>query len=193
MARCKEFDRDDVVDKAMQVFWQKGFEATSVQDLVDAMGINRGSIYDTFGDKAGLFDTVIKRYLSGSASHSLIDGAENSDPRATIEGFFQTLTGRCGGPDGRRGCLMTNTLTELCSRDQAMAKRLGGGMLRLEDALCTLIRRGQEAGDFTTEGDARALARTLVALSQGLLVIAKVGPGPEALDDIATTALSLLD
>ena len=65
MARTKAFDHDFVVDKAIQVFWSKGYEATSIQDLVDAMGINRGSIYDTFGDKSGLFQTTITRYMPG--------------------------------------------------------------------------------------------------------------------------------
>ena len=79
MARTKEFDTDDVVLKAIEVFWSKGFEATSISDLVEAMGINRGSIYDTFGDKAGLFELAIQRYQIDAPSQRLLDNAETGD------------------------------------------------------------------------------------------------------------------
>ena len=98
MARTKEFDRDDVVNKAINVFWSKGFEATSIQDLVDAMGINRGSIYDTFGDKAGLFEVAIYHYQIDAPSQRLLINADTGNPREEIEGFFNALRNRSGCP-----------------------------------------------------------------------------------------------
>lgn len=193
MARTKEFDTDEVVAKAVEVFWSKGFEATSIQDLVDAMGINRGSIYDTFGDKAGLFDVAIQRYQIDAPSQRLLNNAEAGDPREEIELFFNALLKRSDCPEGRRGCLMTNSIAELAARDEKLASQFQAGVKRMEDAFYTLIRRGQETGDIAPWREARALARSLLASAQGLIVISKVDPGKETLADIAATALSLLD
>ena len=193
MARTKEFDRDDVVNKAINVFWSKGFEATSIQDLVDAMGINRGSIYDTFGDKAGLFEVAISHYQIDAPSQRLLINADTGNPREEIEGFFNALLNRSDCPEGRRGCLMTNSITELANRDEKMAAHFKAGVKRLEDALHSLIKRGQETGDIAPWREARPLARSLLAFAQGLTVVSKVNPGKETLSDIAATALSLLD
>jgi len=193
MARSKAFDQDAVVGKAMEVFWSKGYEATSIQDLVDAMGINRGSIYDTFGDKAGLFKAALDRYMGRSPPSKLIATAATADPRQAIEDFIRAQVDLSCGPDGRRGCFMTNTLTELCSTDESVAKLLGAGLARVEEALYTLIRRGQETGDISPWRDARALARFLLATVQGIKALSKVNPGRDTLSDIADIALSNLD
>ena len=193
MARTKEFDTDDVVAKAIDVFWSKGFEATSISDLVEAMGINLGSIYDTFGDKAGLFELVIQRYQIDAPSQRLLDNAETGDPREEIEIFFNALLERSDCPEGLRGCLITNSITELAARDTKMAAHFKAGVKRMEDAFFTLIKRGQETGDISPWREARTLARSLLASAQGLIVVSKVEPGKETLADIAATALSLLD
>lgn len=193
MARTKEFDTHDVVARAIQVFWAKGFEATSIQDLVEAMGINRGSIYDTFGDKAGLFNVAIRAYQIDAPSQRLLDNAQSGDPREEIELFFNALLNRCDCPEGQRGCLLTNSISELAARDDNMARHFRSGLKRLEDAFFMLIQRGQQTGDITPWREARPLARSLLASAQGLIVVSKVDPGQQTLADIAATALSLLD
>jgi TetR/AcrR family transcriptional regulator, transcriptional repressor for nem operon len=193
MARTKEFDTNDVVSRAIDVFWSKGFEATSIQDLVDAMGINRGSIYATFGDKAGLFEVAIQQYQIDAPSQRLLNNASNGDPREEIKLFFNALQKRGRCPDGVRGCLLTNSIVELAARDVKMAAHFKAGIKKLEGAFYTLIRRGQETGDISSRREARPLARSLLASAQGLVVVSKVSPGAETLADIANTALSLLD
>ncbi len=193
MARGKVFNHDHVVGKAMEVFWSKGFEATSIQDLVDAMGINRGSIYDTFGDKSGLFTAALERYMATSPVTTLIDSAETAEPRPAIEQFIRNQVDFCCAPGGQRGCFMTNSLTEMGSCNGHIATLLGATLSRLEQALYTLIRRGQETGDISPWRDARALARSLVATVQGIKALAKVRPGRDALNDIAHMALAHLD
>ncbi len=85
MARPREFDRDQVVDRAVEVFWRQGFEATSIQDLVEATGLNRGSLYNTFGDKAGLFEAALERYMAGAPTQPVVAAADTGPPRrATI-------------------------------------------------------------------------------------------------------------
>jgi TetR/AcrR family transcriptional repressor of nem operon len=193
MARTKEFNIDDVVLKAIEVFWSKGFESTSIADLVAAMGINRGSIYDTFGDKAGLFEMAIQQYQNAAPSQRLTDNAKTGDPREEIEIFFNALLSRSDCPEGLRGCLLTNSITELAARDAKLAAHFKAELKCIEDAFSTLIMRGQETGDIAPWCEARSLARSLLASAQGLLVLSKVEPGQETLADIAGAALSLLN
>jgi len=193
MARQKEFDHGDVVNKAVDVFWSKGYEATSIQDLVDAMGINRGSIYATFGDKAGLFEAALDHYLPATLAQRVIDNAQSGDPRQTLEAFFYELVNNSAAPGGRRGCLITNTLNELCANNDKLAIVLGSRLRAFEDAFETLIRRGQETGDFAPWKESRPLARSLIATVQGIQSVAKLAPGYGTIRDIADVALANLD
>jgi TetR/AcrR family transcriptional repressor of nem operon len=193
MARHKEFNPDEAVEAAVQVFWDKGYEATSIQDLVNAMGINRGSLYDTFGDKAGLFEAALECYFNATPLRRLMQHANSATPRREIERLFDDLIERATSPDGRRGCLLTNTLTELCSRDDRLAKKLGSRMLHIENTLTAMIERGQQSGDIASGREARALARFLISTVQGIQAVAKLGPGKGTLRDIADVALSSLD
>ena len=193
MARQKEFQPNEVVDAAVQVFWEKGYEATSIQDLVDAMGINRGSIYATFGDKAGLFDAVLDRYSDASPVRTLLANADSDNPRHVIEKLFDGLVAQAVMADGRRGCLLTNTLTEMCSRDDKLAKKLGSRLLQVENTLTALITRGQQSGDIAAVREPHAMARFLVSTLQGFQAVAKLRPGEATLRDIADVALSTLD
>ena len=193
MARFKEFDTDDVLDKAMDVFWSKGFKATSVQDLVSAMGINRGSIYDTFGNKIRLFSLALSRYQIDAPSQKLLNNAETGNPREEIEDFFNGLLNRHGCFEEKRGCLITNSIVELANQNERIAIHFKKHIKNLEDALYTLIIRGQKTGDITPWRDPRSLARTMLASAQGMTVISKVNSSQEVLSDIAKTVLSSLD
>src|SRR5574338_661411 len=111
MARPREFDVDDALDRATQLFWARGYEATSVQDLVDALGVNRASLYATFGDKAQLFEAVLERYgeqVNGALVKAL------APPTAGVEAvraWFKVLIEMATQPRGARGCLFLNTVT----------------------------------------------------------------------------------
>ena len=193
MARPREFDRNDVLARATQVFWLKGYEATSIQDLVDATGVNRGSLYNEFRDKAGLFAAVLDRYMADSAARKLIRAAEDGPPRATIEALFDdVVAGGCGDP-ARRGCLLTNTAVERSPLCPETAARVGAALVSVEDALLCLVQRGQALGEIAPWRDPRTLARFLLATIQGLRVMAKVTADPSALRDVANLALEQLD
>lgn len=193
MGRPAAFDRDTVLDAAMHVFWRKGFEATSVQDLVDATGLNRGSLYNEFDDKAGLFQAVIQHYALTAPSRALLEAVKTGAPRPTIQTFFKSLIKRAANDDDRKGCLLTNTAAELCARDAHIAHWIGDAMQRLEDGLTTLIKRGQKDGTIATDRSARTLARFLLGCAQGMLVLAKATNNPRVLKDVADTALAALD
>src|ERR1700722_299427 len=104
MAGVKQFDRDEVLERAMVVFWRNGFQATSIQDLVEATGVNRGSLYPTFGDKRGLFLAVLKHY-SERFGKPMMAQLNDPDPRKAIEGMFEAIIRRASDPRWPRGCL----------------------------------------------------------------------------------------
>ena len=186
MARTKSFDPDAVLDKAVEVFWSRGFEAASVEDLVAGTGINRASLYGTFGDKKDLFLKAIDRYNDHS---SIKATAETTAPvREVLENLFDGLIKR--STDGRyAGCLITNTVAEFGSSDPDILARVRSSLAERENALDRLLRRGQEEGDVPADADIRARARHLLSTIQGIQVISKINPDPRALQKIADEAI----
>lgn len=191
MARPQEFDETDVLNRAMQVFWKKGYEATSISDLVAATGLNRGSLYNAFGDKAGLFSAVRQHYVEQSAARAVIEAAPDAPPRKTIEVFFNQLAGKIAGDPEHKGCLITNTVAELSARDAATAEWVQEIYRSLEKAFARLVERGQVLGEISTRRNPEALGRFLVGCTQGLILVGKANP--ESVADIARGALDALD
>lgn len=197
MSRPQQFDREDVLDQALLVFWQKGFESASVQDLVDATGLNRGSLYNAFGDKAQLFATVMERYASASPTKPLSEAAHDSDSsadtRQLIVNLFGDLVKRALADQDHKGCLLTNTSAGFYGCNDAMSDWLRDALGGLEKILTTLVERGQARGEITAEGNSRAIARSILASAQGLNVIARTGASAQTLKDIAAQAVRVLD
>ncbi|MDB5219142.1 MAG: Transcriptional regulator, TetR family protein [Myxococcaceae bacterium] len=192
MARAKEFDREEALDKAMNVFWSKGYEATSMADLLDAMGIGRQSLYDTFGDKHDLFLEALARYeeLRGAPLRSCFDSA------ASVRGAFQDLFMgfvRETEAQQRRGCFSVNTAAELAALDPKAAKVVQASQRGLEALFFKALSRAQRDGELPASKDPRALARFLVGALQGLRLTAKADPRSPALRDIARITLAALD
>jgi TetR/AcrR family transcriptional repressor of nem operon len=159
MVRHKEFDPDEAVAAAMALFWEHGYEATSVQDLVEHTGVGRRSMYDTFGDKHSLYLKALDRYMA-AAEKSFGDAAATApDGRTAIRGLFDALLD--AAPDDRRGCLVVNSATELGPTDDDAADRLGHHLDGSRDLLEGLIRRGQADGSVTD----RMTAETLTSVA----------------------------
>jgi TetR/AcrR family transcriptional repressor of nem operon len=192
MGRPKEFERDVVLDRAMKVFWSKGYEATSIQHLVDRMGIQRGSLYDTFGDKRALFFAAIERYDSLVTS-KLLATLEEGSGKAAIRRFFE-LKVEVSVERGRpRGCLVTNSAAELASRDRGANTRVGAALRKIEAGFHRAVVRAQKAGEIDRARNARALARYLTSSAQGLSVMAKAFPDRAVLRDIVRVVLATLE
>lgn len=190
MARPREFDRNEVIEKAMQVFWTKGFERTSVRDLVAAMGINRGSLYDTFGDKEALYLTALERYCS-SKVRPMPAGCDGEAALNVIRRYFETVAD--AGPRARkRGCFISNTITEFSSRGSAITQTARAGVERTEAALAKLVIQAQAEGDIRRSHDPHKLARFLTSSLNGLRLMAKTGIARAELDDIVDVTLSAL-
>lgn len=194
MPRSKEFSEDLVLSRAMEMFWEKGYESTSVQDLVDCMGINRFSIYSTFGDKEGLFLAALDRYGATVVEQRVQEMEDGHGGRAAIENYFARLVDCYGRPGGWRGCFMINCAVELGSLEASSAsERILAHTLRVEAALENAIEVASERGEITSSRPSGDLAGFLLNQVFGLGVLAKVQPDMETLRARVETALSVLD
>ena len=192
MSRTKEFDVDSALERAMDLFWDLGYEATSPQELLDHMGIGRQSLYDTFGDKHRLYLAALDRY-SDTVSLDLL--GDLAHPDASVEAlrrFFGKLVKGLVSDKDRRACFLLNSTTEMATHDPEVARRVRAHILRLEAVFLNAIRNAMAREEVVGVKDAAALARHLTATMQGLAVMAKAGVSPVYLRDAASSALSFL-
>jgi TetR/AcrR family transcriptional repressor of nem operon len=193
MGRKKEFDRDEVLDRAIEAFWCKGYEATSVQDLLDEMGINRGSLYDTFGDKHTLFLAAIDRYYDKALARTAAALEAPGPARAAIERVIRDAVDCAAADAQHKGCLMTNSAVELAPHCLETADRVARYYRQTEDALCRAVGRARGEGGLGSRMDDRAIARFVTCGLQGLQVLSKVSADCETLRDAAEVMISALD
>ena len=192
MARPKAFNEEEVLDKAVAVFWAKGYEATSMQDLVDAMGIQRGSLYATFGSKQQLFLQSLERY-GKVVVKQFLDILE-SKPSAveSIELFFAQLVEHLLTAGPLRSCLVTNSAIERGLRDEATKQKVLYLLNALEKGFYKTLQRANENGELSQELDLKKTANFLTSNMQGLLVIGKVCSERSVLEGINQVTLSIL-
>ena len=193
MGRRKEFDRDEALHKAMEVFWSRGYEAASIQDLVKHMGINRQSLYDTFGDKHTLYLQALDRYreVESRKVFELLErpGSVKKSLRQLFEGVVEGSL--CDGQ--RRGCFMGNAMSELAGRCKETAARTCSNMVAAEGAFYRALLRGKKEGELEGIRDLRAVARFLYSSLQGLVLMAKATQDRKTLEDVVKVTLSVLD
>lgn len=189
----KQFNPDDALDKAMQAFWAGGYEATSMQDLVDCMGINRGSMYATFGDKRSLFIQALHRYNTTRGEPWIQSQVEKSESaRAAITGAFEAVIDRVIGDGSRDGCFLINTALERSPHDEEVAVIVAKGIGDMEAFFRGMIEAGQEAGEISARIDAVETARALLSLFIGLRVLSRSRPEEALLRSVARQAEVLL-
>jgi len=191
--RAKAFNTDEALEKAMHVFWHKGYEATSMEDLLTAMNINRGSLYATFGGKRELFMKAMELYCGSSAISNGISILGQPGPALPlIHKFIGYMLEFSLSDPLRRGCLVTNTVMELAPHEKDIAHKLAGRFQLAEEAFYKLLTRAKQQGELSEEKDPRALARVLVTMMQGTIVMIKAGTPADAVRETAMTALSIL-
>jgi len=193
MGRHKEFDREEVLEKAMHLFWRKGYEGTSVQDLVEETGINRASMYGTYGDKRQLFCEVFDHYVTHVTSKRLQALEQNSSSKDAMRQFYDELVIFSVGRGRKLGCLLTNSAVELAPHDRGIQEQLRAGMGRVEDAIYRTLLRAQRNGEIDPLRDIRSLARFYLGVLQGIRVLSRANPDEGLLRDIVKEALARLD
>jgi TetR/AcrR family transcriptional regulator, transcriptional repressor for nem operon len=192
VARTKEFEPEKALTRAMDLFWRRGYEATSVHDLLEEMGIGRGSMYDTFGDKRALFLAALERFEETRVSRAdeILEGSASA-----VEGIrrlFETTIEGLVSYEPRRGCLLANTAVELAPHDEQIAGSISCYIRRTEDAFERALVRGRATGEIPADKDPKALARFLVSILHGVRVLARAGVDRAVLDDSVRTALEAL-
>jgi TetR/AcrR family transcriptional repressor of nem operon len=192
MARHKDFDRDEALHKAMEVFWSRGYEAASIDDLVRHMGINRQSIYDTFGAKHALYLQALDRYREVEG-RKLFDSLERPGPaKKVLRRLFAEVVEQALR-DGRRGCFTGNAMSELAGRCKETAARTCRNKEAAEEAFYRALLRGKNQGDLKGVRNPRAVARFLYNSLQGLVLVAKATRDRKALEDVVKVTLSVLE
>ena len=192
MVRYATFDRDQVLDKAMALFWRQGFAASSVQDLVDATGLSRSSLYAAFGDKRGLFLAAVDRYVETASAQRIQALRTGRDPLASIRHFFDDLVAFSVGEGRRLGCLLTNEAVELAPSEPEFDRRFRASLAEVEKAFAEALGRAQRAGEIGAARDLRALSRMLTNTVQGLRVLARAGVDEPVLRDIVNETLAAI-
>jgi TetR/AcrR family transcriptional regulator, transcriptional repressor for nem operon len=193
VARTKEFDPETALRAALELFWERGYEATSMADLVEHMGVARASIYATFGDKHELYLKALDRYGELINLRLLTGLSQPGLALPAVRALVARFAHEAAGEHGRRGCLVINTAVELAPHDASAARRVQASWDCLEAALTSALIRAQAQGELAEGKDPRALARCLLVLMQGLRVMGKAATEPERLRDAAAQALVLLD
>lgn len=186
MARPREFDETDVLERALELFRAKGFEAATVDDIEAATGLRRGSLYGAFGDKRSLFHKAVEHYLETCLRERLAPLEAPDAGRAAILALFRDVARSVACDRERRGCLMTNCGVELAARDPEVACQVGRKLDRAERAFVHAVRNAQAKGEIPAGRDPIRLGRFLAVCMEGLLVLAKARPDAVWLEDAVT-------
>ncbi|MFC6882443.1 MULTISPECIES: TetR/AcrR family transcriptional regulator [Actinomadura] len=192
MARTREFDTGAAVAAAMEVFWDRGYEATSVRDLVAATGVGRGSLYAAFGSKDGLYEAALRLYADRSAEGMAARLARDEPVREVLRDVLLGLVDETVGHPHRRGCLMTNTAVERLPRDRAAGRIVGDAFDRIAESVAAALRRARDRGELRADADVTALADYFTTLVQGLRVQGRTGADRRRLASVVDTALRVL-
>ncbi|QES46769.1 TetR family transcriptional regulator [Streptomyces venezuelae] len=194
MARTKEFDPDAALRAALELFWRRGYEATSMADLVEHLGIGRASLYATFGNKHELFLKALDRYAEERGPLLLEELSGPGPALPAVRAVVRRFAAEAGADETRlTGCLVTNTAAELAPHDSTAARRVELSWEHVETLLHSALVRARAQGELPEGRDPQALARMLLVLMQGIRVVGKASADPARVRDAAEQALSLLD
>jgi TetR/AcrR family transcriptional regulator, transcriptional repressor for nem operon len=192
MARPREFDAEVVLDAAVARFWSRGYEATSVRDLIETTGLTAASLYNAFGDKRALFRAALDRYVESSIGER-IRRCEALPPRQAIAAFFDEIVRRSVNDRQRKGCMLVNSALEVAPHDPEFRKIIAAVLARIEMFFLQCIENGQADGTVARCMPAQEIAYHLLAVLMGVRVLARVRPERALLEGALAPALALLD
>jgi TetR/AcrR family transcriptional regulator, transcriptional repressor for nem operon len=190
--RPREFELEDAARAAMQVFWDRGYEAASLPDLIEGTGQSRGSLYKAFGDKKGLLLAALDLYITAGLKATADLLSQPGPVKDAIRASLMRYAALSSGAAGQRGCLAVAMTTEMAARDPDVAERTGRLFRRLQQLYAAAIVRGQAGGELP-ERDEQAMARFLVSQIQGMRVVGKTGATEEEMHAVVDTTMRVLE
>ncbi|TCW54730.1 TetR family transcriptional regulator [Bacillus thuringiensis] len=192
MARLREFDEEKALDAAMQLFWEKGYAATSLSDLTAKMEIQKPSLYSAFGDKEGLFEAALRRYTNLHAANIRTKLQNEQSVKEAIRTFFEDMVEEEYKKDFSKGCFCINTMVELAPHNEKFEVLTREHQMYLTVIFQELITKGIQSGELQNDLNAKALAQTLVTSLIGLTVLMKSRPERSVIDNSVSIIVSLL-
>jgi len=191
--RPLEFNPDAALDAAMQLFWSRGYGATSMHDLLAGMGIGRSSFYQAFHSKHEVFVRAVDRYRDGLVAELRTQLAGSVSAMALLRGTLRSVADEARGGQPRHGCLVFNSAAEFGQVDAQVAARIAASIEAFTQVFADAVRQAQREGDIPPARDATLLGRHMVASMSGLRTLAKAGAEPRELAELAGLALSALN
>lgn len=192
MPRQKKFDEQEVLQKAVELFWAKGYHASSMQDIVDTLGLSRSSIYSTFGDKRALFEKAFADYRAQNKAR--LEQFFDSQP-SIKEGFYrllsQAIRTSLNDPD-KKGCMVVNCTTEFAGKDDEISEILKGNRAEVQQLFESFLQKGVEHGEIEASRNLKNLASLIFAFYSGLQLMAKIAPAEEDFDAIIKEGLQII-
>jgi TetR/AcrR family transcriptional regulator, transcriptional repressor for nem operon len=192
IGRPREFEVDEAVRKAMDVFWDRGYHDASLPDLLDGMDLSRGSFYKAFGDKRGIFLRALDTYIDEAVRTVGDMLSANPSPKTAIQNSFLRYVDLSSGKDGLRGCFVTLTAAEMLPGDVEVSAKISRLFRRLQDLFAAAIIRAQALGEIDPAQDERTLARFLVCQIQGMRILGKAGADRDDMRAMINIALKTL-
>lgn len=188
----KQFDVDAVLGKAMHAFWSRGYEATSMQDLVDCTGVNRASLYSTYHDKHELFLAALRRYDNRLRHERLADLEASYEPREAIRQLFLAFTSHVSEQGGNPGCFLTNTALELAAHDPEAGGIVAHAQKEIEAFFVRMIKKGKDEGEIAQHVKPAEAASGFLASLIGLAVLTRSRPERRLLLAVVDDAMGRL-
>ena len=189
--RPKIFDEQEALNDAINIFWEKGFDATSMDDLMRAMGVQRGSFYHTFGSKKSLFINAFTQYETMSFDELRRQLNASKTPMKVIKSIFYTLAD-CSIEEHNKGCFAGNTITALSNIDAELTEIANNHLKKMENIFFEQIKASQASGELTIKTDARLLSLSLINLWNGLNITRKIYPSKKDLKAFVDFQLAIL-
>lgn len=193
MGRLREFDEDKAIERAIDCFWEHGYEATSVRDLAAQMGIGGASLYNAYGSKRALFAAALERYADRTSRQRIARLEASGRPREAIRTFFAEIIDRSLADRQRRGCLFVNSALDVAPHDAELGRLVASYLDEVRAFFQRCIASAQAAGEIPGRLDATETSRHLLGVLVGLRVLARARGDRETLEAVARPALRLLD
>ncbi len=188
----KQFDTELALSRATDVFWARGYEAASLSELLENMGIGKKSLYDTFGNKQALFLKALAAYAQATVRTARDRLAAEGSPLANLKALLRDWQETNARP-GSYGCLLGNSIADFSTDDADIARLLRGYLQQIEDAFCETLARARATGEISTHTDPRAFARLLVCTTQGIALLGRVMEDDRTLSGAVDAVLTALE